>query len=364
MRLTARTVLLVIVGSAGLLTACAGGGGSIAPSSQPSATPHALPGILAMAVNVPTSPTAGPLGDALDLAFSAGVRGLEIADTWSTLGPSPNSYNFSDLSGSVGIVQTVHPFHLLFGIQVINTTAKELPSDLEGLPFDDPRVESRFHALLAAARPYLASSSISYLSIGNEVNVYLDAHPDQSAAYSRFYNDALNYAHSILPGLPVGVTFTSDALLGSGDARAVSLMTNSDVAIVTYYPLAGDYTVRSPSAPLADIPAILAASGTRPVVFQEAGYPTAALLNSSETAQAQFVTNLFRAWRANGSRIPWMSYFVLYDESVSQCDAQAAYYGFAGNANLIAYLCSLGLRNADGSAKTGWNAFTSQTGAP
>lgn len=344
------------------LYACAGSGAGSAGVSPTSPQPLAtLPGILSMAVNVPTSPSPGPLGSALDLAFASGVRGLEVTDPWSVLEPTPNVYNLSDLSGSVLIAQTVHPFKILFGIQTINTTTKELPSDLESLAFDDPRVESRFHALLDAARPYITSGVISYVSLGNEVDVYLNAHPNEWPAYTRFYNDALAYAHAIMPGVPIGVTFTSDGLLGPNASFASALMANSDVAIVTYYPLAAGYVVRSPDAPLSDIPAIVAAAGSKPVVFQEAGYPTSQLLQSSEAAQAQFVTNLFAAWRANGTRIPWLSYFVLYDESPAQCASQAAYYGFPGDASLIAYLCTLGLRNADGSPKAAWPVFLSES---
>ena len=55
------------------------------------------------------------------------------------------------------------------------------------VPFDDPQMLERFKALIDAI---LARSThpIRYLSIGNEVDVYLAAHPQEWAAYTTFYD--------------------------------------------------------------------------------------------------------------------------------------------------------------------------------
>jgi hypothetical protein len=47
--------------------------------------------------------------------------------------------------------------------------------------------------------------------------------------------------------------------------------------------------------------------------------------------------------------------------------ADAQYYGLPNSAEFKSYLCSIGLRKADGTPKAGWNAFTqaaTDTGLP
>ena len=92
-------------------------------------------------------------------------------------------------------------------------------------------------------------------------------------------------------------------------------------------PLGANFRPRDPGSPTADIPRLVAAAAGKPVVLQEVGYPSAALLGSSERAQAEFVARVFGAWRAQGGgRIPFLN-------------------------------CSLGLRQANGTPKAAWRTF-------
>src|ERR1700730_2048091 len=130
----------------------------------------------------------------------------------------------------------------------------------------------RFQRLVEAIRPYL--NHVKYLSIGNEVDVYLSAHPSEWSAYTRFYRAAAARVHALAPWIKVGVTTTFDGL--RRDARRVrELNSASDVQITTYYPLGSVLRVRSPASPLADFKAMLRFAGRRPLVLQEVGYPSA-----------------------------------------------------------------------------------------
>jgi hypothetical protein len=89
----------------------------------------------------------------------------------------------------------------------------------------------------------------------------------------------------------------------------------------------------------------------KPLILQEVGYPSSAMLNSSEQKQAEFVANVFTAWQAAGDRIPFLSSFALHDFSPQICEDLAKYYDLPDDENFKAYLCSLGLRRANGTPK-------------
>jgi hypothetical protein len=76
------------------------------------------------------------------------------------------------------------------------------------VPFDSPKMIARFHALIDALAPIIDGHFL-YMSIGNEVDVYL-ANKHEWAAYKTFYDDAVVYVHQKLPGIKVGVTVTFD----------------------------------------------------------------------------------------------------------------------------------------------------------
>ncbi len=134
----------------------------------------------------------------------------------------------------------------------------------------------------------------------------------------------------------------------------------SDVFILTYYPLQADaFSAESPDAPLTDFPKMIQLAGGLPVVLQEVGYPSADLLDSSEAEQAQFVHSVFAAWKAAGDRIPFLDFFLLHDMTDDFCSTLESYYGVK-HPNFHAYLCTLGLRQSDGTPKQAWQAFVDE----
>jgi hypothetical protein len=334
-----------------LLLGCGGSFSEPSPSSN-------LGQVVAMSINTPNSsvpPTIQALDAAVGLAQGANVRGVIATYTWSSLEPTPGQVDVSSLKSGLSYYHQ-KGLQILLGIQVINTVKREVPTDLENTAFDDPQFISRFHSLLDAVRGALSGGE-QYISVGNEVDVYL-AQTNEWAAYTSFYQDAISYLHAKSPGLKVGVTATFSGYSGNVSSEVNALNGQSDVIILTYYPLQGDSQVLAPTSPLTDLPQMLDLAGGKPIVLQEAGYPSGALNGSSETFQQEFVTNLFKAWRGAGNRLPFLSYFLLYDFDTSTCNALGAYYGSADPA-FLSYLCTLGLRNADGSEKLAWGAFVS-----
>ncbi|MCC6805421.1 MAG: hypothetical protein IT319_21255 [Anaerolineae bacterium] len=312
--------------------------------------------VLAMAMNPPMipEPEFQDYVDAVFLSHRVGVNGNAFTEKWSVL--EPDGVQIDDYVDGINGYQDFFHDTIMLGVQVINTTAKETPADLLDVPFDHPQMLRRFEALFDAILAALDHDA-RYLSIGNEVDVYLANYRDWDA-YKAFYDGAVAYVHQVAPEIQVGVTVTYKGLLDYTD-EVLRLNQNSDVLIVTYYPLGVAFTADNPDAPLTDFPMMIELAGGRPVVLQEVGYPSADLLDGSQAEQAQFVRSVFAAWEAAGGAIPFLDFFLLHDLSDDFCSELEAYYGLS-HPNFHAYLCTLGLRAADGAPKLAWDAFAEE----
>lgn len=258
---------------------------------------------------------------------------------------------------------------LYMSITVINTVKPTLRPDLmtvdedelaDGRHFDDPVILERFARLLDAVVPLLAEHGGFFVSVGNEVEGWLEAHPEEVAGFVAFVAAAREHVHTLAPGMGVGTTITHGGIVRGvpflGDLLAVS-----DAAAVTYYPLNDDFTVRDPSVAAADVEAIIAAAEGLPVLFQEVGYPSGDAANpqngSSAELQRQFFANFFEVVRQQ-PQVRFASVLQLSDWSVAECDAFVRYYtGQETFPPLHEYLCSLGLRAADGTPKPAYSVF-------
>jgi hypothetical protein len=294
---------------------------------------------------------------ALQLSVDAGVKGMFLSNTWKEMEPSAGQFNFDYINGmkyaELKGINTV-----LVAIQLINTTDKETPTDLLDVSFDSPQMIERFRLFFDALLPKL-DQNVKYISIGNEVDVYFSTHTEVDS-YRKFYEAALDYVHQKAPWVQVGVTCTFGGASGPQQQICATLNTRSDVIILTYYPLDAGFKPYDPDVPLKDFPKMVEMAGGKPVVLQEVGYPAGTLLDSSDKDQAAFVKHVFAAWRKAGSSIPFLNYFLLHDMTQKMCDDFSTYYGLPNVKPFNVFLCTLGLRTADGTPREGWQVFVDE----
>lgn len=322
---------------------------AVVVSSAPAAPPQRT---LSLAVNPAAG--AGALSG-VGVAARAGARGAFLSYTWSELEPAPGRYAISKFRG-LSYFTRARGLRVLLGLQVVDTTVKATPRDLAGASFDSAVMKDRFHRLVDALRPHL-DEKVAYISVGNGVDMFLARNPSAWPAFRAFYADAVAYLHRVAPWVKVGTTATFSGLVRKARGRMADLNRLSDIELVTYFPVKGDFVVRAPSAPRADFRRLLRLAGKRPLVFAEVGYPDAAELGSSKEKQAAFVTNVFRAWRRAGARVPFLNFLFLHDLSPAECDAVTGFYGHTRKNRFRPFFCSLGLREADGRPKPAWQAL-------
>jgi hypothetical protein len=275
----------------------------------------------------PQPEAANALDDIFGQTIAAGVDVYELSLYWSLLEPQPGVVDTSLLAQFLAILDRVDLIPYL-GIQTIDTVRLAMPPDLvdpadparlaPGLSFDDPALLARWGAVLDAAVPLLAGQGGFFLSVGNEVDPWLAAHPDQVEPFLRFVDFSRERVQALAPQMGVGVTIVAG-----------------------------------------DVAGLVSAAGDLPVLLQEVGYPSGTLPEpsngSSVELQRQFVAALFEAVSAQ-PQIRMVSFLQLSDWPEAACDYFLGYYG-SSDPVFREYLCSLGLYTYAEQAKPAYAEF-------
>ncbi len=308
----------------------------------------------------------------LDAAFGdviqSGASVYELSISWSDLEPNPGEIDTAYLESLLDILSSVH-LQPYLSITTINTVKLTLPADLmtadayelaQNRHFDDPVITERFARLLEVVVPLLVKQGGFFISVGNEVEGWLESRPDEAPGFMGFVAAARDYTHQLEPRLAVGATITYGGVERNWE-YVDDLLAVSDAAAFTYYPLNDDFSVREPSVAAADIARMVEAAGDLPVLFQEVGYPSGDLPTpgngSSGEQQRQFFENFFAAVQQY-PQVRFVSVLQLSDWSSAICDSFVQYYTNQTTLpQFHEYLCSLGLLEYDGTPKPAFDTF-------
>jgi hypothetical protein len=317
--------------------------------------------VLAIAANPRTipAPQVADFVAAIDSSVSVGAKGIVQTYTWRDLEPDSARLSVQRVIDDIRYARS-RGLQVFLGIQVINTVRREVPPDLVALPWTDARLQRRFERLLDALTPILGD--VTYFSIGNEVAGFLRSQVEW-APYTAFVTQEVASLHRRVPTIKVGVTMEYvEAASQTTVARA--LIAATDVAIFTHYPFELDrFIVSPPTITRTTFDNMILLAGGKPVVLQELGYPASSLNGSSESQQAAFFTDAIAQWRARGSTaMPFVSLFLLHDFTPQQCNDFGTYYNLPNQPAFIGFLCSIGLRRADGTPRLAWGAVRTATG--
>jgi hypothetical protein len=291
--------------------------------------------------------------------FAAGLDGAQTEAPWGVLNPTGTTYDLTLLTDpDLGLAAIAsYGFTSIFvNLAIITEANRNMPADIATQPFDSETVIDRYRALIDQVVPYL-NDSVVYVSLGNEVDTYLGHHPSEWSSYGTLLAYSKAYLQSKKPNIRVGVTTTFPGATSEYVSNVEAYNNVMDVVMMTYYPVNFEtYVPRAPSTVGPDLAVAVSVSLGKPLVFQEWGYPTSAVLGSSETLQAEFVTNTFNAWHMYGNNeIPFLSFFKWRDWDASQCTQSSG--GEQPGEPLYEFLCSLGLLYHDGTPKAGYQAL-------
>jgi len=188
------------------------------------------------------------------------------------------------------------------------------------------------------------------LVIGNEIDIYFELYPQDFIPFQNFFKYVKAYVQETRPELKVS---TSVTLYGLTKRNLKSELTDfinqeCDVLSVTYYPIKQDYSVYEPDIAGRDIQELITVAN-KPIYFQECGYQSAIVCNSSEAKQAEFFSNFMRQWDLYRDQIKLVSFYHLTDRPLAEVNAYMAAQNLSDSNELLRnYLLTLGLRSYSG----------------
>ncbi len=355
-----RTVCLVAL--AVILAACSGGS-STSPSPAPVPTPAPVPSGNRMLGLGIIEGAGESFQQATDAAKQAGVEYVELTLAWNAIETAPGVFapdpDFAAIADGFYPPQNIG---IKLSIVTFDTVGDLRPDWHKTLAWDDPVLIDAAWAMISRTLDMMPSTQFVGISIGNEVDSPL-------AGQTIVQNEFINFTRAIeqrlqarLPNVPVGVKTTFGGLTGSERDFIMRLNNETDVVMLTYYPLNTDFTPRAPDVASADFATMVSAFPGREIFLAEIGYQSSANCGSSEAAQASFVTNAFAAWDENDTAITRMLWNWQTDITQAALDDFEQAFGLSDPC-FLEYLGTLGLRNRDASIKQGWTRFVSEATA-
>jgi len=330
------------------------------PDSEQSVEPIALAGRTVGIVA--TEPDGADFGsDVIQRIIAAGSTSTSLSVYWDDVEQSAGIY--APEINYMAIAEIFYPpfdIAITHSFSVIDTTNKRLPADLSGRAFDDPEVISRFNAMLDWAATQMPSVNLHVISIGNEVDVYLNAHPEEWPAWQTFFTATAAHARTLWPNAVIGCKATN-AGLSEEPSRSELQMLNqeSDAVFVTWYGIDESFNALLPNSIASAFTSLVGLAEGKPLRILELGYPSATELGGSEQKQADFIVETFKAWDQFAAEIPHIEFFALHDFAPELVDELEDYYGLQDD-RFAAYLGTLGLRTWSNRDKLAWPTFINE----
>ena len=304
-------------------------------------------------------------------ATTAGMKVGRVQLDWAELEPSPGQYDDDRLEEVLSEV-TDRGVAPMLTLSTLDSESYTLPADLQsadgqslanGMAFDDPIILTRFEGLLDWLTPHFLAHEGWAISIGNEVDLRLEAHPEDEASIVGFVSAGVTYLNTIEPELGGTVTLSNGALRDQ-PTLVSSLMGVVDVACFNYY---GNLNAPDFSYVAKDLDERLAVAGDLEVILQEVGYPAGyedqpSNIGSTPADQQAFFEAVIGKM-AQEKRLRVTIVFQLLDWSPWLTNLFMQYYVEAGMPQwwidrIAEQLRTMGLcRWEDGSPRPAWDTF-------
>ncbi len=288
---------------------------------------------------------------AFNIAKSAGIQSVALSLNWKDIEISPGEYklepNFLAIANQYYPPQKVK-IDLI--IRSIDTNGSQVPNYLKNIPFDNPIVAEKFNKLMDYVFSQIPDVDLNFLAIGNEIDLGIGKNEEIYKQYETFYRVVKGYIKTKKPNLKVSVVSTLYGLTKNVPEQLKNINQNSDIIIVTYYPLNDDFTVKDPAVMDLEISKLIKIYSSKTIYFSEIGYPSSSVLKSSESKQRDFIVEVFKIWDKYISSIKYISFLWLTDRPSSEIEGFTVYYGLSSK-NFKEYLKTLGLRTNKGEDK-------------
>lgn len=287
-------------------------------------------------------------------ALAAGARGAVLRRAPKDLVGDPALASLSEEAAFYAERGAV----LALSVPFVDGAVRGLPPELAGLSWSAPEVVAKTRASIDAALGVLDKRA-RFIVLGRDLDVYVAAFPSERASLEAFAEDLVAYVHEhplAPPDVVVGVGF-SFVGVSSADASFEALRGVTDVVVVSYLPGLGSPEAGLTSALPIDVDTMIVRSSGKPVVIESIGYPSSAVVGSSDAKQALFFDTLFDALAPRRSGFAFVNVDALHDLGPLRCASFVTERGELVGSVFADFACSLGIVSADGAEKPAWSSF-------
>jgi len=314
--------------------------------------------VLGVAVDLEASASPAARQAALESVRRTGAVFFVLEVSWSAAEPRPRTYQLEKITRAARVLrQSGATLHL--DLPLVTESARDVPSDLSTVAFDDPRLSLRLGHLLEALEPALLD--FQTISLGEGADAYFAAHREELHAYRRLFDGAVQFLGKRAPHLLVGVT-TAAPTESRAPEVAGALHRRSPALFYVYSALARaePFTERDPSALEADWTALVKSAAGRPIGFPVVSYSSSPANGSNPEKQAEFVRQLRRfVTRSDRGAVLFVRYVGLRDSPERAKAAEES----ETERRRRAFLSNRGLQRSDGDPKPAWREWV-RAGTP
>lgn len=337
---------------------------------SPSGVPYELAGTSASKGDRILGIDVNPAGDgnfenAIQLARSAGMQTVGLSVNWDMIETTAGFYTDPDgtLASANGYYPTVNT-KLAVYLRSVDTGSKPVPAYLKDIPYDDPRMAERYLQMIDWTLSKLKDVEIEFLSVGDEIDLMIGENKDLYRQFETFFKAVKPRIKAKWPNLKVGFSATLYGLTKNVPEELKRINKESDIVLVSYYPLNDDLSVKDPKIVNTDYDVLTQIYPGRIIYIEQTGYPTSELLNSSEAKQREFVRETFKSWDRHRDQIKYVFFTWLHDLPQESINFYKAYYG-SSDKRFIEYLRTLGYRTVSGAGedKEGFGAIQTEAKA-
>jgi hypothetical protein len=328
---------------------------------------HLTTGKLGMWIN-PKEGDMAHYDEALSLAREAQIQLAHVYVQWGLVEKSRDEYDWEVPDYILGKFEK-YGFEAVVVIPIIFTTKLDvMPSDIQFTGFSDPDVVSRF-VTFSETLLERYKSTVKYLVIGNEVDIYLATYPEHITDFK-----ALVEAVARVSDVPVGTELAIHSVVQSKTQDIAQKVIAGDMVFYTLYPTGENFSFGGDVEDAADyFDAMFTLAGTKKIAVVETSWSSSPNLESSEETQARYITELFQILTQNRDRIEFLMWITLYDSIPQQCEESAKFFVTGVNDQILndstlmgrfaEFMCYLGLRSADGTPKPAWYQWLAEVEA-
>jgi sugar phosphate isomerase/epimerase len=287
---------------------------------------------------------------AFELLADSGVDIAHIGVEWGHIETDAGEYDWADTDFQV---RSIIDGGMKLSI-ILNAVDAKLPEDIKEARFSDRQFRERHQEFMKLFLNRY-QGMISYLWLGNEVNLHLSVEQNEQKHYIDFFQHMSRIAKETHPDLQVGLIVTFPYEEEPIVYDIIEGAKTGDLIGYTYYPQWLSMKPENADSALDRIDALNRRLGTRYAIVETAW--SSQRFGGSKEAQAKYV----KAYLASLSNNPQSSrefvcYWGLYDPKLGFWHKAA----FMFNRDLIAWLESLGMITSDGKPKPAWNEFVEE----